>query len=71
MKLQMKCVYDAPAPDDGYRVLVDRLWPRGERKEDIPMDRWEKMLLPRQVFALTSIKVSMTLKNSLNSIQKN
>lgn len=46
MKLQMKRVYDAPAPDDGYRVLVDRLWPRGERKEDIPMDRWEKDVTP-------------------------
>jgi uncharacterized protein YeaO (DUF488 family) len=29
MDVRIKRVYDGPAPDDGYRVLVDRLWPRG------------------------------------------
>ena len=42
----MKRVYDAPSPDDGYRILVDRLWPRGERKEDIRMQGWEKGVTP-------------------------
>ena len=39
-------VYDAPAVDDGWRVLVDRLWPRGLRKEDLRLDEWCKDLAP-------------------------
>ena len=32
-KLQWKRVYDAPEESDGYRILIDRLWPRGMKKE--------------------------------------
>jgi uncharacterized protein YeaO (DUF488 family) len=39
-------VYDAPAVDDGWTVLVDRLWPRGLRKEDLRLDEWCKDLAP-------------------------
>lgn len=39
-----KRVYDSASPDDGERVLVMRLWPRGVRKEAV--DRWEKELGP-------------------------
>jgi uncharacterized protein YeaO (DUF488 family) len=39
-------VYDEPAVDDGWRVLVDRLWPRGLRKEDLRLDEWCKDLAP-------------------------
>ncbi|MEX0428000.1 DUF488 domain-containing protein [Nocardioides sp. DS6] len=39
-------VYDAPAPGDGTRVLVDRLWPRGVRKDDPRIDRWWQELAP-------------------------
>jgi uncharacterized protein YeaO (DUF488 family) len=39
-------VYDEPAPDDGVRVLVDRLWPRGLRKEDARIDLWDKDVAP-------------------------
>jgi uncharacterized protein YeaO (DUF488 family) len=39
-------VYDAPQPDDGQRVLVDRLWPRGVRKDDPRIDRWIKDAAP-------------------------
>jgi uncharacterized protein YeaO (DUF488 family) len=35
-------VYDPPTPEDGYRVLVERLWPRGLSKERARLDRWEK-----------------------------
>jgi uncharacterized protein YeaO (DUF488 family) len=39
--------YEAPAPDDGhYRVLVDRLWPRGLAKQDLVIDEWNKDLAP-------------------------
>ncbi|GAA4475225.1 DUF488 domain-containing protein [Gluconacetobacter asukensis] len=39
-------VYEAPEPGDGVRVLVDRLWPRGMRKADLPMDLWLKDAAP-------------------------
>ncbi|WP_344059028.1 DUF488 domain-containing protein [Terrabacter lapilli] len=39
-------VYDAPSPDDGRRVLVDRLWPRGVRKDDPRIDQWLRDVAP-------------------------
>lgn len=44
--IQCKRVYEAPAPEDGYRVLVDRLWPRGVKKEALACDEWCKALTP-------------------------
>jgi uncharacterized protein YeaO (DUF488 family) len=38
--VSIKRVYDDPAPDDGYRVLVDRLWPRGLSKARADVDLW-------------------------------
>ena len=46
MKLGVKRVYDAPARTDGARILVDRLWPRGVRKEAALIDVWAKDLAP-------------------------
>jgi uncharacterized protein YeaO (DUF488 family) len=44
--IAIKRVYDPPAADDGYRVLVDRLWPRGMTKEAAGLDLWAKDLAP-------------------------
>src|SRR5215469_14860604 len=44
--LAIKRVYDPPSADDGYRVLVDRLWPRGLTKEAAKLDLWAKDLAP-------------------------
>jgi uncharacterized protein YeaO (DUF488 family) len=44
--IQTKRVYDAPAPEDGARFLVERLWPRGMKKADVPMDAWLKDVAP-------------------------
>jgi uncharacterized protein YeaO (DUF488 family) len=44
--LSWKRVYDKPASGDGMRVLVDRLWPRGIRKQDLRFDEWWKDLAP-------------------------
>jgi uncharacterized protein YeaO (DUF488 family) len=44
--VRTKRVYDPPAPDDGVRVLVDRLWPRGITKEAAKVDWWAKELAP-------------------------
>lgn len=46
MGVQLKRVYDAPSPEDGYRVLVDRLWPRGVRRDSLVLDRWDKEVAP-------------------------
>ncbi len=40
MAIRIKRIYDAPSPDDGYRVLVDRLWPRGVSHETAQIDEW-------------------------------
>lgn len=46
MKIQCKRVYDAASAEDGYRVLVDRLWPRGVKKSELAFDEWCKNLAP-------------------------
>ena len=44
--IRVRRVYDPPAPDDGARVLVDRIWPRGLRKDDARLDEWAKDAAP-------------------------
>ena len=44
--IKIKRIYDDPSEKDGYRVLVDRLWPRGVSKEDAKIDEWDKDLAP-------------------------
>jgi uncharacterized protein YeaO (DUF488 family) len=39
-------IYDAPTPEDGTRVLVDRLWPRGVSKARAQLDEWCKQIAP-------------------------
>jgi uncharacterized protein YeaO (DUF488 family) len=46
MSIAVKRVYEPAAKSDGYRVLVDRLWPRGLKKEDAALDAWSKELAP-------------------------
>lgn len=46
MRIKMKRIYEPYAEDDGYRVLVDRLWPRGMKKQDAHIDLWPKALTP-------------------------
>ena len=44
--LRIKRVYERPSPDDGVRILVDRLWPRGLRKDAAALDHWCKDIAP-------------------------
>lgn len=44
--ITMKRIYEPAAPEDGYRVLVERLWPRGVSKEAARLDAWEKGIAP-------------------------
>ena len=44
--IQVKRVYDPAASDDGTRLLVERLWPRGMKKEEATLDEWIKDVAP-------------------------
>ena len=44
--VRIKRAYEAPAADDGARILIDRLWPRGVKKETLALTEWAKMLAP-------------------------
>lgn len=44
--VKLKRAYEAPARDDGTRILIDRLWPRGVSKDDAALDGWAKALAP-------------------------
>lgn len=50
MEILLKRTYEAPLPEkgDGYRVLVDKLWPRGLSHENFKYDLWEKQLAPSE-----------------------
>ena len=55
LDVRLKRAYDLPAPTDGHRALIDRLWPRGVSRDRAQLDAWEKQLSPspelRQWFA--------------------
>ncbi len=44
--IKLKRVYEDPEPEDGMRVFVDRLWPRGMKKENFKYDLWAKEITP-------------------------
>jgi uncharacterized protein YeaO (DUF488 family) len=46
MSIHLKRAYDRPQKADGFRVLIDRVWPRGVRKEGLRLDEWLRMLAP-------------------------
>jgi len=45
-RIRLKRVYDEPAKEDGVRVLIDRIWPRGVRKDEAALDEWLKEVAP-------------------------
>ena len=45
-EVRVRRVYDEPSPEDGARVLVDRIWPRGLAKERARLDEWAKAVAP-------------------------
>jgi uncharacterized protein YeaO (DUF488 family) len=46
LDIRLKRAYQPPSPDDGVRILVDRIWPRGVRKSDAAIDKWVKDIAP-------------------------
>ena len=45
-ELKIKRIYEEASADDGYRILVDRLWPRGISKEKAQIDKWAREISP-------------------------
>ena len=48
-ELRIKRIYLSPEKDDGYRLLIDRLWPRGISKVKASLDEWDKTVAPSSV----------------------
>lgn len=46
VQIKLKRIYEDPEDSDGYRIFVDRLWPRGMKKEAVHYDLWEKEITP-------------------------
>lgn len=46
MRIWVRRAYEAPTRNDGYRILVDRVWPRGVSKEELELDEWDRELAP-------------------------
>jgi uncharacterized protein YeaO (DUF488 family) len=48
VQVRQKRIYDPPSPDDGFRVLIDGLWPRGMSRERAALDEWARELAPSE-----------------------
>ncbi|EKK21138.1 putative uroporphyrin-III c-methyltransferase [Fructilactobacillus florum 8D] len=75
MKLQLERIYTKPADLNGYRILVDRLWPRGISKATAHLDAWEKAIAPspalRKWFNHDPSKFSEFAKNYQQELNQN
>ncbi|MDD4748261.1 MAG: DUF488 domain-containing protein [Salinivirgaceae bacterium] len=82
--IRIKRIYDEPAEDDGYRVLVDKIWPRGVSKVRANLDEWNKEVTPStelrkwfdhkeerfEEFALRYREQLLEKKEQLNELRK-
>ena len=75
MKIKIKRVYEKPEKDDGKRILVDRLWPRGLTKEKACIDLWLKGIAPstelRKWFGHDPVKWKEFRKRYSDELKKN
>ena len=73
--IQLKRAYDPPAAADGKRILVERLWPRGMRKEALQLDGWVKDAAPstelRQWFHADRAQWSEFRRRYLSELESN
>lgn len=70
-KILLKRIYEPRDEQDGYRVLVDRLWPRGIKKETARLDEWTKEITPRTEIRKLYHQGKCLLKDFLRLIAKN
>ena len=72
MDIELKRAYDSPHSKDGYRVLVDGIWPRGVSKEEAKIDEWRKEIAPsselRKAFHNGSLKELTSYRESLRDL---
>ena len=66
--IRLKRAYEPPAPEDGCRILVDRLWPRGLRKANAAIDCWLKDLHRAPSYAVGSVTTPPVGRNSVVAI---
>lgn len=75
MQIQIKRVYETPSKEDGRRILIDRLWPRGLTKEKAKIDLWIKDIAPsttlRKWFSHDPAKWSEFKKRYITEIKNN
>ena len=75
MRIELLRVYDKSVAKKGYRVLVDRLWPRGFSKESLPLDEWCKEIAPsnelRKWFGHAPERWESFRQKYLNELKKN
>lgn len=73
--IKIKRIYESPGNDDGYRILVDRLWPRGISKKSAHMDVWMKEIAPsadlRKWFAHDAEKWDEFIKRYTKELKDN
>lgn len=73
--LKIKRIYDDKSSEDGYRILVDRLWARGESKKEADLDYWAKEIAPstetRKEFHHEANKFDDFKKEYLEELNKN
>jgi uncharacterized protein YeaO (DUF488 family) len=73
--LQIKRVYEKPDINDGYRILIDRLWPRGMRKDEARLDDWAKSITPsteiRKAFAHDPAKMGIFRGMYISELNQN
>lgn len=74
-KIQIKRIYDKVEKNDGIRILIDRLWPRGIKKSEAAIDLWLKNIAPsnelRKLFAHDREKWVEFKKNYIAEIKDN
>lgn len=73
--IKLKRAYEKPSAEDGYRILVDRLWPRGIKKAGASIDLWAKDIAPstdlRKWYAHDPDKWSDFQKRYISELKKN
>ncbi|KRN12869.1 hypothetical protein IV37_GL000498 [Fructilactobacillus fructivorans] len=71
MELKLERIYTKPADKDGYRILVDRLWPRGISKVNADLGVWFKSIAPSTDLRSGSDTIQLSLMNSNKNTWQN
>ncbi|HCM89846.1 MULTISPECIES: DUF488 family protein [Vagococcus] len=73
--IQIKRVYAPVSKDDGFRILIDKLWPRGKKREEVMLNDWAKEITPstkiRKIFAHKEENFSQFKVDYLNELNEN